>query len=63
MYSHFSCRVPLVIEVWHKDSMAGNVLIGLCSASLVSVLAADKVQVLVQVRFGELTGDETLHLI
>lgn len=62
MYSHLPCRVPLVIEVWHKDSMAGNVLIGLCSASLVSVLAADKVQALVQVRLGELTSDETLHL-
>ena len=44
------CRVPLIIEVWHKDNMAGNVLIGVSSASLATVLAADKVQVLSQVR-------------
>lgn len=50
---HFTCRVPLIIEVWHKDSMAGNVLIGVCSTSLASVLAADKMQVLSQVRIGE----------
>lgn len=43
-------RVPLIIEVWHKDNMAGNVLIGVSSASLATVLAADKVQVLSQVR-------------
>ena len=37
--------------------MAGTVLIGMCSASLASVLAADKVQVLVQVMLGKLISD------
>lgn len=46
----FYRRVPLVIEVWHKDSMAGNVMIGVSSMSLATVLAANKVQVLSQVR-------------
>ncbi|KAJ7339657.1 hypothetical protein OS493_006064 [Desmophyllum pertusum] len=41
-------RVPVIIEVWHKDSMAGNVLIGVSSASLATVLTAEKVQVLAQ---------------
>ena len=50
MISPFCCRVPVIIEVWHKDSMAGNVLIGVSSASLATVLTADKVQVLAQVR-------------
>ena len=34
--------------------MAGNVLIGICSASLATVLAADKIQVMTQVRCNEL---------
>ena len=46
----FYRRVPLVIEVWHKDSMAGNVMIGVSSMSLATVLAANKVQVLSQVK-------------
>lgn len=50
MFFHSYFRVPLIIEVWHKDSMAGNVLIGVSSASLATVLAADKVQVLSQVK-------------
>lgn len=50
MFLHSCYRVPLIIEVWHKDSMAGNVLIGVSSASLATVLTADKVQVLSQVR-------------
>jgi len=51
-------RVPLIIEVWHKDSMAGNVLIGVCSTSLASVLAADKMQVLSQ---GKVTGYRQIY--
>lgn len=50
MFFHSYFRVPLIIEVWHKDNMAGNVLIGVSSASLATVLAADKVQVLSQVK-------------
>ena len=50
MFLRFYFRVPLIIEVWHKDNMAGNILIGVSSASLATVLAADKVQVLSQVR-------------
>lgn len=50
MFLHSYFRVPLIIEVWHKDNMAGNVLIGASSASLATVLAADKVQVLSQVK-------------
>ena len=46
----FYNRVPLVIEVWHKDSMAGNLLIGVSNMLLASVLSANKVQVLSQVR-------------
>lgn len=38
-----------MIEVWHKDSMAGN-LIGVSNMLLASVLSANKVQVLSQVR-------------
>jgi len=52
-------RVPLVIEVWHKDNMAGNVLIGVSSASLATVLAADKVQVLSQAK--EVTGYRQIY--
>ena len=50
MFLRFHFRVPLIIEVWHKDNMAGNILIGVSSASLATVLAAEKVQVLSQVR-------------
>lgn len=39
-----------MIEVWHKDSMAGNLLIGVSNMLLASVLSANKVQVLSQVR-------------
>ena len=39
-----------MIEVWHKDSMAGNVLIGVSTALLASVLSANKVEVLTQVK-------------
>jgi len=52
-------RVPLIIEVWHKDNMAGNVLIGVSSASLATVLAADKVQVLSQAK--EVTGYRQIY--
>lgn len=52
-------RVPLIIEVWHKDNMAGNVLIGVSSASLATVLAADKVQVLTQAK--EVTGYRQIY--
>ncbi|XP_068693226.1 centrosomal protein of 120 kDa-like isoform X1 [Montipora foliosa] len=51
-------RVPLVVEVWHKDNMAGNVLIGICSASLATVLAADKIQVMTQ---GRVTGYRQIY--
>ena len=39
-----------MIEVWHKDGMAGNLLIGVSNMLLASVLSANKVQVLSQVR-------------
>ena len=39
-----------MIEVWHKDSMAGNVLIGVSTALLASVLSANRVEVLTQVK-------------
>lgn len=51
-------RVPLVIEVWHKDSMAGNVLIGVSTALLASVLSANKVEVLTQ---GQVTGYRQIY--
>lgn len=52
-------RVPLIIEVWHKDSMAGNLLIGVSSMSLASVLSANKVQVLSQGK--EVTGYRQIY--
>ena len=42
-----------MIEVWHKDSMAGNVLIGVSTALLASVLSANRVEVLTQVKICE----------
>ena len=39
-----------MIEVWHKDNMAGNVLIGVSTALLASVLSANRVEVLTQVK-------------
>lgn len=49
-------RIPLVVEVWHKDNMAGNVLIGVCTTSLATALAADKIPVVAQVRQTQLTN-------
>ncbi|XP_015753947.1 PREDICTED: centrosomal protein of 120 kDa-like [Acropora digitifera] len=51
-------RIPLVVEVWHKDNMAGNVLIGVCTTSLATALAADKIPVVAQ---GRETGYRQIH--
>lgn len=50
LFCYLFYRIPLVVEVWHKDNMAGNVLIGVCTTSLATALAADKIPVVAQVR-------------
>lgn len=43
MFLYFYFRVFFIIEVWYKDNMVGNVLIGVLSVLLVIVLVVDKV--------------------
>lgn len=43
MFFYFYFRVFFIIEVWYKDNMVGNVLIGVLSVLLVIVLVVDKV--------------------
>ena len=40
-------RVPLIIEVWHRDPLTKDVLLGVASVTLAHVFAAKKLKAMV----------------